>query len=290
MADSDVIRPFRWNMSRRAELGRLADAPLPELPDGFDDELLEATVRVVGLAGDSDLVFVGRSPEYMFDLLGGLLECTDWADRLDLLFLSLWTTGSYESFMNKHAWEVPLLRRQLESIGLAPADIIRRPRAVTLVDLVSEGGTFEILMRVLEAWCREVRLDWKAVRPRIRIIGLTCRGKTSPNAWRWQQHAEWRHLLPDGAIKNVSISWPMYRAIGDVLPKATERFPPHRWSDPSVNDPARSDKTRSAIALAVHLYDLGRSNDTRRGFVRLLTNGPSGRERWARELAGEVRP
>lgn len=263
---------------------------MPGLPPGFDIELLETAAKVVGLAGDSDLVFVGRSPEHLFDLLGGLLSDTSWSDRLYMLFASLWTCASYDLFIKSHASEVPQLRRQFDAIGLAPADIIRRPRPVVLVDLVSEGGTFEILMRALHAWCVETRLDWKAVRPRLRIIGLTCRGKTSPNAWRWQQHAEWRDLLPESAVKNVSVSGPMYQAIGDALPKVTDRFPPHRWRDPAASEPSRTDKARSAIALAVHLYDLGRAKETRRQFVRLLTSGPNGGERWARTLAGEIRP
>jgi hypothetical protein len=282
------IRPFRWNVARPSELGTLPAKVLPELPDGFVDELLEIAAKVVVRAGNSDLVCVGRSPEHLFDLLAGLLDGTSWSDRLELLYASLWMTGSYEGLIERHASEVQWLRKQLDSLRLGPVSIASRPRPVALVDLVSEGGTFEVLIRVLEAWCLELGRDWEPVRQKLRIVGLTKRTKTSPNTWRWQQHADWRRLLAANAIKNVSMSWPIYRAIGDTLPKTTRAFPPNRWGDETASEPERTDEARSALALAARLYGVGRMSAERRRFARLLLEGPGGKERWVRALAGEL--
>jgi hypothetical protein len=48
-------------------------------------ELARCCARVLAFAGDSDLVFVGRSPESLFDLLSGFLEGTSRAGRASLL-------------------------------------------------------------------------------------------------------------------------------------------------------------------------------------------------------------
>ena len=61
--------PFRWNLARRAELGRLVEgvraASYPEMLD----DLAECAARVVATAGATTMVFVGRSPESLFDYL-----------------------------------------------------------------------------------------------------------------------------------------------------------------------------------------------------------------------------
>lgn len=288
MDPEQPIRPFRWNVARRSELGTLPADELPALPVGFEEELLEIAAKVVVRAGNSDLVCVGRSPEHLFDLLAGLLENSSWSGRLELLFASLWMTSSYEGLMARHAGQVPLMRHQLDSLRLGPTTISARPRPVALIDLVSEGGTFDVLIRLLEAWCRERDSDWDTVRKKLRIVGLTCRTHTSPNTWRWQQHADWRPLLAPNAIKNVSVSWPVYRAIGDTLPKTTRAFPPNRWGDESATAPERTDEARSALALAAHLHSWGTQRATRRRFARLLVDGPGGKERWVRALASEL--
>lgn len=124
MDPGEPIRPFRWNIARPSELGTLPAKDVPDLPTGFEDELIEIAAKVVVRAGNSDLVCVGRSPEHLFDLLAGLLEGTSWRDRLELLYVSLWMTGSYEGLMGRHAEQVPLLRRQLDLLRLGPLRIL----------------------------------------------------------------------------------------------------------------------------------------------------------------------
>src|SRR6185503_9226279 len=57
---------FRWNIARREQLGRL---PTGEPDFGYSSlervlpEIRRCSARVLAMAGDSRLVFIGRSPE-----------------------------------------------------------------------------------------------------------------------------------------------------------------------------------------------------------------------------------
>jgi hypothetical protein len=63
--------PFRWDLSRREQLGRLVEGEAGPSYEGFLDDLRRASVRVTALGGDHRFVFAGRSPESLFDYLSG---------------------------------------------------------------------------------------------------------------------------------------------------------------------------------------------------------------------------
>jgi hypothetical protein len=90
--------------------------------------------------------------------------------------------------------EVGRVRELLADIGVTPAALARQP--VTFVDVVSAGGTFGELFQLLDEWIDETREPWDVVRRQLRFVGVTIRRKTSPNTWRWQQHASWTTRLP----------------------------------------------------------------------------------------------
>src|SRR5215471_6881647 len=90
------FKPFRWDLSRREQLPKV---PLsmavfkhwPQLkysPD-FDNELRICAAKVIAAAGDTDWVFVGRSPEHLFDYLSGIFESVPSAPSLAHLLFSL---------------------------------------------------------------------------------------------------------------------------------------------------------------------------------------------------------
>ena len=83
--------PFRWNVARREQLGRLVDGPPASVYDAFMEDLREASARVVAMAGGSRLAFVGRSPESLFDYLSGVVAETSWEPRLLLANVSLFS-------------------------------------------------------------------------------------------------------------------------------------------------------------------------------------------------------
>jgi hypothetical protein len=280
---NELIRPFRWDVSRREQLGTLPDLELPELPENFFLELLRTCARVLAFAGDSDLVFLGRSPEPLFDFLSGALRDTSWSERLTLLNLAL----------RDHRGAAARASRAIEpyfvELELDPTRLMHRPRPVALVDVVASGGSFEDLIVLLHRWCGRDGIEWSAVARKIRIVGLTWRRKTSPNTWRWQQQAEWARLLPRGAIKNVSVKGDVNSYLADNMPKVTASFPPTRWEVASIAEPLRTEAARAGLALARRLYLSGCDADGRRLFASELARTPGFREPWLRSLALEIK-
>lgn len=283
MSSAEVIRPFRWDVRRRNELGSLPAAEPPPAYRGFEDDLLECSARVLAFAGDSDLVFVGRSPESLFDLLSGLLLDTSWSDRLSLLNVSLRSTSTLDEGTRR------LVEPYFEALGLDPRRLERRPRPVAFVDVVGSGRTFERLLKLLYEWGEHEGVDRRAVARKIRVVGLTWREPTSPKTWRWQQHVRWPRELRPNSIKNVSIPGDLFAYLASDQPKASDSFHPGRWGDTSVTQPLRDEEARSALALALHLFDHGRDGETRSRFARELARQPAVTEAWFRSLLLEVK-
>ena len=283
MSGGEVIRPFRWDVTRRSQLGSLPDVDPPETYDEFEDDLLACAARVLAFAGDSDLVFVGRSPQALFDLLSGLLLDTSWADRLRLLNVSLRHVGSPIQA------QLLAIYPYLAEVGLEPHALARGVRTVALVDVVDTGETFERLVTHLERWAEQEGAEWRAVARKLRIVGLTWREHTSPNTWRWQQEAEWVDRLRLHEIKNVSLPYRLATYLAASVPKTTDAYPPLSWGDDRVTKPLREDEARLALALAVRLFDLGREPATRQRFARSLAREPAMSERWFRSLVLELK-
>jgi hypothetical protein len=283
MTDGEVIRPFRWDVTRRSQLGSLAEIEPPESYSQFEDDLLTCCARVLALAGDSDLVFVGRSPQPLFDLLSGLVLDTSWSDRLHLFNVSVrHVEGPSEQ-------QLRAIYPYLAEIGLEPHAMARRKRTVALVDVVDTGDTLGTLLGFLSDWSESVSADWRAVARKVRIVGLTWRTKTSPNTWRWQQHAEWVERLRPHEIKNVSVPGRLGTYLAAHAPKTGYAFTPQLWGDEEVTKPARERAAREGLALAVRLFDLGRMTETRRRFARSLGSQAAMKERWFRSLILELK-
>src|SRR5215831_12531839 len=104
--------PFRWNVQRRNELGGLLDGPEAETYPGFLDDLLLCCAKVIGDSDDSDLYFVGGSPESLFDHLSGLLLDSSWAGRLHLVQFSMRWWSEHE-IREKHPGAIEAMRDYL---------------------------------------------------------------------------------------------------------------------------------------------------------------------------------
>jgi hypothetical protein len=311
---SDPIYPFRWDVTRRSQLGTLLDVTEEERTEWFLREIMNAAsgedwssvddsiplaqwferelsfccAKVLAFCEDSDLYFVGRSPGSIFDFLSGLLFDTSWADRLILLhFSSGWS--ELGSILGEYSAQVEELYVYFEHIGLSPRAIAERPRPTAFVDIVASGGTFGILVNMLRVWAKRTYPDWPAVQRKLRIVGLPARRKTSPNTRRWHQHAEWVNLIESGSIKNVSIPSALFHYLGGTQSKTMRSYPPERWGDPEVREPLHGDPyARMALTQAVSLFDKGRESSTRRAFVTQMAEQPAMRYPWYRALAQEI--
>ncbi|MBB4634886.1 hypothetical protein [Longimicrobium terrae] len=286
------VVPFRWNVARREQLGRLLDRE-PATPAYMADEPFEShfpelrslVVRTVARAGDARLLFVGRSPEDLFDYLSGALAETAWAERIDLLSLSLDRTSmDYASAAAKEA-----LREHFTALSLHPEEIARAPRPIAFVDLVASGRTFGALSDLLVAWAREVRVDPAAVRRRLRWVGITAAGRNSPNAWRWFQRVPWAAEYPRSALRGVSVPFWMWTHLGDSQAKTTASHMVFRWGAQDALRPSHDTEALYALRRAVRIYETARTPEERKRFAAGLAARPEMREGWLRSLVLQLR-
>lgn len=282
-----MSRPFRWNVAKREQLGTLVERTASEPYPGFVTELQHCCARIIALAGDADLVFIGRSPESIFDYLSGLLADTSWRERCVLVNISMRNLSPGE-IRGQFPSAITNMREQFQALQLAPQHIAVRSRPVALVDLVANGWTFENIANFLLLWAHEGDLDEASVRRKLRFVGMTDRRKTSPNTWRWQQHAPWTKQFR-GAIKNVSISRGLWTYLGDYQHKVSQWNPPWRWGAEELQRPQYDERTLEALRLALYLYTFGRSAEHRQAFARRLAAQPSMQQPWFRSLLREVR-
>ena len=256
----------------------------------FVTELRRCAARVIAFCDNSDLFFVGRSPDCIFDYLSGLLFDSSWANRLNLLHFSTGALDWQEAFEYYPSGVADAdMRQYLTHLGLDPTGLARRERSVAIVDIVATGETFGKLVSFFKDWCVAEGSDWPAVRRKIRIVGLKQRTKTSPNTHRWQQHAEWISLLEARAVKNVSIPMVLFHFLGGGQPKMSKSYHPVWWGDPRVLVPDYDEKTLMALRLALSLFDDGMQKSDRAKFAKELSNQPAMQYSWFRDLLPEVK-
>jgi len=283
---AELSVPFRWDLLTPDQLGSLLrGTTTPEL--WFLDDLVVCTGKVLARSGNGDLVFVGRSLDSMFDLLGGALaNCRDERQvcRLSLSFQRP-GVGSWRRWRPRPLTpgEQAQARRILAGAGVTPHGLARRERPVTFVDVVHRGSTFTELFDLLRSWIGDEREPWPVTRRKLRFVGVTSRRKTSPNTYRWQQHAAWTRQLPAGAVSNVSLHPAVWSYFGDHQTKLTRSFRPEHWLAEAPG-PGRDERTRQALAEAAALVTYGRSRLGRHALARAIGREPTLAEPWLRSL------
>ena len=72
-------------------------------------------------------------------------------------------------------------------------------------------------------------------------------------------------------------------------PKMTGSFPRERWLGEARPEPRRDELALDALAMAVALYDVGRSRAGREQLAKVMAREPAMRERWLRSLVLELK-
>ena len=277
---------FRWNITRREQLGRLVEGEPAEIHRSVLEELRLCCARVIAMAGDSRLVFIGRSPEQLYDYLTGTFARTSWAPRLTLLNLSL--KSDKRDWMEPDSEAYLALRDHFVALHLHPEEIAASPHPVALIDLIFAGETFGKLTEFLASWAADQRVDWRAVRRRIRIVGITERQSRGLRIWRWRT-LDWARAYQPASLKGVSVPQWFWSELGDSEKKVSRANPPSRWRDPEIARPPRGDDVNEALRTAVALYDLGRTRAERDALAAALSMQPAVKNGWCRALAAELR-
>ncbi len=285
------MKPFRWSIAKREQLGSLIDGiEAPSLSrDGFIDELRRAAARVIAFADDADLAFIGRTPENFFDYLSGSFAGIADAPQLHLVHFSLRSAGDG----GVHAIAPERLSAffdYLAAEGVDPASIAAGGRPLALVDFVARGGTFANLVALLKLHAQRDRVDWNAVQRRLRLIGLTLEKHTSPNTWRWHQHQDWLNVIPDARVKNVSVPAHIIWHLANDQQKVTQPHHPGRWDREGISGPGGAGAVeRQALAFAAKLYDRATTCVERARLAAEITALPEMRQAATRRLVLRLR-
>jgi hypothetical protein len=277
---------FRWNIARREQLGRLVTGEPVEGLSSILDDVRRCAARVVAMSGDSRLVFVGRSPEALFDYLTGAFAETSWSDRLTLLHLSLRSSSERWSEMNGETRTA--LRQQFGVLGLDPAAIATAARPIAFVDVICDGNTFASLTELLFDWAADEGIGANALRRRVRIVGIITRGNCGYTTTGWQRQA-WARRYRASALKGVPVSESFWAFLGNSDAKVARSNPPSRWCDPEMARPPRGPRHTEALDLALALHKAGRSRTERDALAAAIAEQPSMRHVWCRALASELR-
>jgi hypothetical protein len=287
---------FRWDITRPEQLGRLVkiEAPLPPAHrvdptpdfDVFVDAVRRCCARVIAAAGDSRLVFIGRSPESLYDYLTGALAATLRRQRLAMLNVSFSRCDGHWSALEP-ASRMALVE-QFCSLGVDPLGVVTGPQPVALIDLICNGGTFESLTTFLETWAEAEGVEARAMWRRLRIVGITRSylPHRFPSSWKQQ---DWAARFRPRALTGISVPDWFWTYLGDNQPKVSRSNPSWCWADPSMTKPPRDPARGAALREASALYQRAQTRAERDALIAELAGLPCVRHSWCRGLLGELR-
>jgi hypothetical protein len=274
-------RPFRWDIAKREQLGDLPSGDDVETYRDFYLDLRTAAASIYAKSGNNELVFVGRSPENIFDYLSGVFLDAPARPLLTLLPFSS-PPQTVPTLVQRHNRELGALLRLFQSVQLDPVSIASGGRQIRFVDFVRTGGSFAYIFALIRHWSRIQSASWDAVTDRIGFIGLTSRGKNSPNTWRWQQHHAWVSEIPRSHVKNVSVPIGFWTWIANHEDKTMPSFTIERWGSPAAARPSREDRHVRGLRMALKVFERGRTRAERRKFAALLAEQPEMKMPWLR--------
>lgn len=280
------MKPFRWDVSKVEQLGKLVDAAARERDNVWVPDVVNAAVKIVARSNGGDLVFVGRSPENFFDYLSGVFATTTYANHIQHFNISN-RFVPFAQIRHESPEAFAALREHATLVAIDPTSILKSRHGVCLVDLVASGSTFGQLLVFLVDWGKEIGIVAEQLIAKIHFVGITQERHTSPNTFRWQQNAEWVETHRVRNIKNVSIPLRLWDLLGNRDAKVTPSNDPRRWTEETALGPSRTEATLGALQTAYQLYCLGL--DERRGFGRKLAGSEASEHAWARTLLSELR-
>jgi hypothetical protein len=284
------MRPFRWSIAKREQLGTFIETARPANlhRHNFLSNLRETSARIIAFADNADIAFIGRTPENFFDYLSGIFSGVADAPAVHLVHFSLRWAGP-KGVRGIEPAKVAGFFDYLVETGLDAASIARADNPLALVDFIASGGTMQSFVQLLQLQAEHTGVDWNAVQRRLRIIGLRARTHNSPNTRRWQQHQDWLHLIPNAVIKNVSAPAHLLYHLANDQPKVARPFHPDRWDADDFNDGPVTDEQMQAIGLAVRLYDTGLEREERLRLARLIAQTHEMRQPATRRLVSRIK-
>ncbi len=280
------MKPFRWNLKKKEQLGSLLDVIAEDVYGEYEEQLVECASKVVGRSCGRKIIFIGRSPENIFDYLSGVFEGTSHENNIDILNISN-RFRDIDDIKNQLPKAYEALKEHFIELGISPSQILTESKGVNFCDLVASGGTFEQLFEFIQKWSNEDKSDFRSVVSKLSFTGITERTKNSPNTWRWQQNVDWVKEHDKLTVKNVSIPVELWNYLGNRQNKVAKTNNPERWGDEEVMLPPREEGNIRALKQAYELYNVGQ--DKRMSFAQKLASTQEFREPWLRALVNEIK-
>jgi hypothetical protein len=277
-----------WAEARRRTLERLVEEANHHEFYGFREQLLEVCAEVLARSEGATIVFVGRSPENLYDLLGALLRGVRRAPRLQLLPFSFrtGTLGAAARLARTQGSAVDGLGRHLDELGLGPAEIAQHASGVTFVDCVCWGTTLGNLDEALELLATRRGVDPRAVAARSAYVGLT-KESVGWSHWRSDVESGGARLFEQGRASVVPISAQLWHHLAEHSPKTMDSYVPEQWASPAQL-PALDPRRARAIRLSVELMSFGRSTAVRKAFASKLARRAHKSGSWLGSLIVQI--
>ena len=281
-----MMKPFRWNIRKQEQLGRLIKGERESVYLQFLDDLRSCASRLISFSEDGVICFVGRSPESIFDYLSGIFEYTVKKD--DLVHLNISNRcESVQRLKKQKPHTYNALKDHFLECSISPREVLQRKKKTFFTDVVCHGGTFNQIIAFLFDWAEDERLCIRDLRLKTGLLGITIREHTSPKTWRWQQRCPWVSAYQVRNIRNVSVPGRFWRYLGNNQEKVTGSNPPYKWGEQECLLPPRAEYHLKALRLALDLYNLGL--EQKKEFSKLLCQETATREDWFRRLILELR-
>jgi len=246
------VKPFRWNLKKREQLGSLVSGKFACGLGGYEDDLAGCAAKLLARSASRKLIFVGRSPENIYDYLAGVLHNTSYENKVDLLNISNRFRHPVK-IRNELPEAYNALKKHFTELEISPEDLIRS--------------------------C--------AVQDKLGFVGITRRMKNSPNTWRWQQNADWVDDHKTLYIKNLSIPEELWDYLGNRQVKVANTNPPASWASSRILLPPREERNIEALKQAYHIYQTGIRS--KKEFARILSGTWEIKESWLRDLVVELK-
>lgn len=280
------MKPFRWNIAKREQLGKLISGEVSSAYAQYEGELTDCAAKILARSKNKKIIFIGRSPENIYDYLSGVLQGTTHQDEIDLLNISN-RFRDIREIRNQSPDSYNALKQHFQELDISPQQITSSRRGICFSDLVASGSTFQQLFFFLETWCEDEAYDFKSVINKIGFIGITRRQKNSPNTWRWHQNHGWTKGNSDLYIKNVSVPDSLWSYLGDQQHKVTRGNIPEKWGRRDLLLPPREENNMKALRQAYQIFNNGVNE--KKQMAAHLSSLPEIREHWLRALAMELK-
>lgn len=280
----EFVAPFRWNVACPEGLGSLLHGPPANAYAEFSDDLRECCARVIAESNGHDLVFVGRSPESLFDYLNGALGDCPSGNLVRMMHFSM-RGCSYRELAKDQPEAIARMRTYLAHLGLEPRRMLAAP-PVAIVDLVCTGGTVSRLLEILWRWAEEAGCSHKSIRDKLRVIAITERVyRTRPgDGWKSSGWVAWLGLE---RVREVAAIERLWRYLGDNQPKVTDSYRFEGWG--RLRAHSREEERLQALRFAARLTQWARTRQEQVRLAAELMRWGGDNDEQVHTLAGELR-